>query len=925
MPPKRAFNGDGEDKQQPKKAKTQHGPAAQTTASRRSQREKTKNVSAPSKATKTANVQKQQTRTKLPRDAKEKGKQSNKQSKQGSTRRNPAQLTVNTEKANTQQPTDPSSASAVRPADAAGRDVAPNSVGPPFTPVINVSDLLKQGVRARTNIGEMPTGISNGPGIHCYRNAVLTMLLSCEPFMACIDQGTGPIQPEAGSLDVLDWVHYVAEKAKQGNQAELDEAVKGFWDATCFPSEDQRATVDDKLPHKTWATFRSSKRDDNVRADETEEDANEFLTWLLSTMRAQLGPFTQDKDTPQGTKRSTDQANFDWLNGFSRARRQVCSKCSWRVRRRVQTRREHQWILAIDPYYSVTRNKSSPHKMTLSNLIQADLMNDLEFGTRCPRCRREDADVMRYDDINQAPDVLFICIARYKAEQVEVKVEAGEGNGKKSKAKFEKVPEAVKDVAIVEIPEQLNLTEFLNDHDYGEGSKLEYHLSGVVSHSGVTADSGHYHSFVRAGEERNEWYRINDADVEPCENGMSDFDDKNTMPGKRRTKAFKSRFTPYVLLYERDPEKSEENPGRAAQNVNEGSEKDERPTFWTGGSPRAQTPGAYVRPPSVEPAQTVPTVTLQPASSAVPREQTRFPGLEDEAQFPEARLDLTLNLEYGGKDITIPIPPRFISHFDRQKTRKIWIEATITAAEDQSDPSRPADESKVKCKRLDLTDAFMKEEIEQRLKEKRTAGNATHPMQEWTEMWQDVGPPSEEDRGAGTTPDTEADAGTNAAVGSATDAEGATGTNTAAGAPTVTGADTSNNADAAAGGDASSDTIVANPNPGSPKSRRAIFNAFMSKIQKANAVSTQESSAVNAQAATASAHHDTATANTSDGAASAAPAPTVSAASNPSAQATPATQVNTAAQDNTAGTTTTEKAPTRASSRAKKPTKRYGK
>lgn len=75
-------------------------------------------------------------------------------------------------------------------------------------------------------------------------------------------------------------------------------------------------------------------------------------------------------------------------------------------------------------------------------------------GARCPRCNRKDADLERYDDIKQAPEILFICIARYKVEEV---------RWKNRKGSF---LTGAKDLDVVEIPDDLELSDFLNRHDY---------------------------------------------------------------------------------------------------------------------------------------------------------------------------------------------------------------------------------------------------------------------------------------------------------------------------------------------------------------------------------------------------------------------------------------------------------------------------
>lgn len=173
-------------------------------------------------------------------------------------------------------------------------------------------------------------------------------------------------------------------------------------------------------------------------------------------------------------------------------------------------------------------------------------------------------------------------------------------------------------------------------------------------------------------------------------------------------------------MYEINPQTSNTTPGRGAQNVDEGDDKDKRPTTWTGGHPREQTPGMAVPPPQPV-APTVPsprpgtTSTTAGQQSTTPGVVTHLPGLESEADYPQARLDITVEL--GDKDdnrITIDIPSRFISHFDRTKPRtEISIKAMLTAPKAQTNSSQAASAARTECVELDLVDRLMKGEIEQ--------------------------------------------------------------------------------------------------------------------------------------------------------------------------------------------------------------------
>jgi len=694
MPPKRAIGADDGGAGRPsKKPKTAPANKARLRLAKQN-RDKIKATSKTSNSTKTDRRQKEKRDKKSKANASAVEKQDSNQSHGKASAEKPSKLKVDTEKANEEQL----------------QQLAPNSVGPPFTPFLTVSNDVQKLVRKnRQQGGSKPTGISNNSGNHCYRNAVLTMLLNSKPFVAYVSstKDNEPDLPDSESRGqlLLRRLRHMAAAVDKGEpelQDRLDKTVKHFWKATCFPKETNNNQAQSQVSLRPWAAVQKAKDSVAEYPDSHEEDAAEFLGWMLETISQQLKHY-QSVNGFDNTGRSSEQRSFDWLLSMSKAGRVVCSKCSWRVQRRIQTPREPLWFLALPESSSARDTKSASTFTTLVDLIQDDMHATLS-GARCPRCNRKDADLERYDDIKQAPEILFICIARYKVREVRGK------NGEDSSFT------GVKDLDVVEIPEDLELSDFLNRHDYGEKSVVEYRLSGMISHSGQSATSGHYHSFVRGGRAREQWYRTNDSRVETCD--LEDFNDSKAN-GMNSSK-FKTRFTPYILMYEINPRKSKTTPGRAAQNVGEGDDKDERPTTWTGGDPREQTPGMAVPAPqsvvhTVPSPQPGPTTTTVGQQSTMPSVFTHLPGLESEADYPQARLDITVEL--GDEDdnrIKIEIPSRFITHFNRNKPRtEISIKATLIAPKAQTNSEQAASAVGAESVEFDLVDRLVKGEIEQ--------------------------------------------------------------------------------------------------------------------------------------------------------------------------------------------------------------------
>ena len=124
------------------------------------------------------------------------------------------------------------------------------------------------------------------------------------------------------------------------------------------------------------------------------------------------------------------------------------------------------------------------------------------------------------------------------------------------------------------------MVPWLEPHDFGPGSNVTYHLSGVISHSGVSIHSGHYVSYIRSGHNWDQWSEVNDAKVTRCV--LSDFDDSKSH--RIQEELYRARMTPYIVMYELDHSKSNTTPGRSLMNPRQGLDSDMQPFTWLPGT-----------------------------------------------------------------------------------------------------------------------------------------------------------------------------------------------------------------------------------------------------------------------------------------------------------------------------------------------------
>lgn len=426
---------------------------------------------------------------------------------------------------------------------------ARDSVGPlfPTAPVMDNNFLMA------TTTGKMYPiqmhGVT-GENNHCYRNAVLTALLS--PSIVSRYLLVWYCRPENGDLskDPSSVITAVSKIAiylffqQTFSQPRGDSWVKNFWDHFCYP-KDPNGRCTRRFPTWTWRSYRG----DTTGVEENlPQDAHEFLTWILAAMPRQFLPGMS------GWQSDAPLERFEWIFKSRTVTRTVCSNCRYPVRRRGGMQSESCLILGIPDTGYASPTSTGPQPV-LDDLVDESFRTTL--SATCSRCNKF-SDCVQERKLQHAPGLLTMVVSRGKYDS-----ETGEMG---------------KDCAAIIIPERIDLSTHLNAHEFGSGSKVTYSLCSVVSHSGNQLDGGHYVSFIRQDADKGKWLKVDDEHIQKV--SISDFDDSAV--ADLDEDQYLNRLTPYILFYERDFQSQVLVPGRAALNVNEGENKDEPPSQWTG-------------------------------------------------------------------------------------------------------------------------------------------------------------------------------------------------------------------------------------------------------------------------------------------------------------------------------------------------------
>ena len=157
----------------------------------------------------------------------------------------------------------------------------------------------------------------------------------------------------------------------------------------------------------------------------------------------------------------------------------------------------------MDSNFSIALSPKIP-KGSVSDYLEK-YINETVEGYRCEGCK-EVGDVRKYQEISLAPEILVIQLKRFDHDRR-------------------------KDNSAVTIPHTLDLNKY---REAGNRSNLKYELKAVIKHSG-TSDFGHYICSA-VGPDGN-WYTFDDQ--------------KKTASTPLAATGEKSRFTPYIIYFQR--------------------------------------------------------------------------------------------------------------------------------------------------------------------------------------------------------------------------------------------------------------------------------------------------------------------------------------------------------------------------------------
>ncbi|EXJ53433.1 uncharacterized protein A1O5_13301 [Cladophialophora psammophila CBS 110553] len=420
-------------------------------------------------------------------------------------------------------------------------------------------------VAARSIIrSDVGNGFKN-PGRLCYRNATIVMLLHSNRLMSWIENRHIPNLTGAGlrvktyskpQIDALIGLKRGDNQIDDDTETsfltdytdvwcELFELSRVYWDE----SHNKRKTVNAAI-EIFWDYVTDPQRDQEriplagdmlrTKMKEAREDqcASEFLGWLITLSVDQLRSFIQERVGRYAHRMEeatlTKVANLHDLDIYellrvTQTQRVRCMQCG--SRRNVKTRFSS---LVIDNILSLplAATPISDVPVRLEDCLAKNSRNDIEW--LCSDCRRQGlgpdsenqhgAKRNHWKKIYSAPEVLFVQLARFKL------MKDRRGNVMYGK-----------DATQVDIPEELDLTPFLERRGEPATTSAIYRLEAIVNHQG-DKDRGHYVCYIRRGEI---WYVFNDA-LRVKKISFTDILNH------------KGGFTPYMLLYERTVQNQED-------------------------------------------------------------------------------------------------------------------------------------------------------------------------------------------------------------------------------------------------------------------------------------------------------------------------------------------------------------------------------
>lgn len=259
----------------------------------------------------------------------------------------------------------------------ASRDPVGPAFPTPLLPIVGSDNKTRRSGPVRRWIN----GITSGNN-HCYRNAVLTAFLSLRTVVDRLTYWSKNSRRKKhamgkdGMVAKLVHIHKVLFLWR-AKQTTIDNTVGQFWQRFCYQNDAGK----DSTATRAVETWQRRLGDDDCLQENSQQDASEFLAWILDRLSEQhMLP------------------GLDFLFASQFGQRTLCEKCQYRVQRRIVREVEQETgktplpetetqLLLNVPCVSDSHSSHGPDaQLELTTLI--DNAFRTEVRKRCPRCKK---------------------------------------------------------------------------------------------------------------------------------------------------------------------------------------------------------------------------------------------------------------------------------------------------------------------------------------------------------------------------------------------------------------------------------------------------------------------------------------------------------------------------------------------------------
>jgi hypothetical protein len=408
---------------------------------------------------------------------------------------------------------------------------------------------------------DKPRGFTNSKN-DCYRNSVIVALFNSNYFLSYLEWHKENEKPTASHNKyhlVMDLKTGADIYWSNSDHDELDEWMADFWQK-CHRDTDGYPERRPALRWQSWPstiTEGSAEEEDTLK---TQQDACEFLTWILNRINEQLatlpdyafhGNALDPKiDNNISLRRTAPQENYNFLCRLTSTRREH-GCCHNKARRRMPGLKTSEYITSLP----AVRKAKGARSVGLETILAASMEEQQQNpDIKCDRCDQDgeqadmqDRNLVRTKKFQNAPPLLFIQLDRV----------------------YMKGALTMRNPAVNVLPVELDLSEHMEPHHFGESCSVKYKLTATIAHKGANPQAGHYITYVRdAVDSQDAWCRVNDKEVDVGKGGKV---------GKGRSKVEVAHvtdecrhqsFAPVLALYERiyDEDAEKQNQARKPRN-----------------------------------------------------------------------------------------------------------------------------------------------------------------------------------------------------------------------------------------------------------------------------------------------------------------------------------------------------------------------